>query len=222
MECAHELGRLFMTGLQAIVRAVIDQRRADQAAALRTAGFVSGYPGSPVATLDREFVRARAQLSQLDVIHRLGVNDELALTAVYGSQLAPTLAGAQYEGVIGVWYGNQPGLDRAHDALKHANYAGTLKSSGAVAIVGDDPAATSSSMPNGSEVAFYDALMPVLYPGDTQAVLDLGRHAINLSLIRAPHRDRAQRAGPVFRRRIRSPRPGASRRSPPSPALSLL
>src|SRR6185437_659147 len=116
-----------------------------------------------------------------DVVHQPGLNEELAATAVFGSQMAWSYPGFKYDGVLGIWYGKAQGVDRSGDVFKHANYAGIGRNGGVLAVGGDDPASKSSTLPSDSEAAFYDALMPVLYPGNTQEVLDLGLHGFALS-----------------------------------------
>ena len=174
-------GRVHLTGVQALVRLPLDQHRADRAAGLRTGGYVSGYEGSPLAGYDLELARHRDLLTEHDVVFAPGLNEELALTAVEGTQLAAATGSLTRDGVVGYWYGKAPGLDRATDALRHANLTGTHPRGGAVAFVGDDPAAKSSSVPCASEAALADMAVPVLYPADSQDVLDLGRHAVALS-----------------------------------------
>ena len=174
-------GMVPMTGVQALVRLVFDLRRADQRAGRRTAGFISGYEGSPLGGYDLELHRQQALLDELDIVFRPGVNEELAATAVQGTQLAASLPDARVSGVFGLWYGKSPGLDRATDALRHANLMGTHPQGGAIAAVGDDPGAKSSTVPGASEYLLADLGMPVLYPADPQDVLDLGVHAIAMS-----------------------------------------
>jgi len=174
-------GRVFLTGLQALVRVMLDQHRADARAGLRTATLVSGYPGSPLAGLDQEVGRLGAIGAAHDVVLRRAINEELGATAVSGSQLAPTLPGARYDGVVGIWFGKAPGVDRSSDAFRHANLAGTDPHGGAVALCGDDPACKSSTIPSASESLLAALRMPVLYPGSVQETLDFGRHAIACS-----------------------------------------
>jgi indolepyruvate ferredoxin oxidoreductase len=170
-----------MTGVQALARLAFDLRRADDRAGRRTAGFISGYEGSPLGGYDLELQRQQALLDELDIVFRPGVNEELAATAVQGTQLAAASPDARVSGVFGLWYGKSPGLDRATDALRHGNLMGTHPRGGAVAAVGDDPAAKSSTVPGASEFLLADLGMPVLYPADPQDVLDLGVHAIAMS-----------------------------------------
>ena len=178
-----ERGTVFMTGVQALVRLPLDQHRADVARGLRTATLVSGYQGSPLAGLDLELGRNRELLGRHDVVFQPAVNEDLAATAVLGSQLVGSFPGARYDGVLGMWYGKAPGLDRSGDAIKHANHIGVEGNGGVLAVVGDDPSCKSSTLPSGSEPAFYDALMPILYPGDVPDVLDLGLHGFALSRV---------------------------------------
>jgi indolepyruvate ferredoxin oxidoreductase len=174
-------GRAFASGVQAAARLPVEQLRADRRAGLTTAAFVSGYPGSPLAGFDREVAAAARTQPDLPVVLRPALNEELAATAVMGSQLTATLADALYDGVVGIWYGKAPGLDRASDALRHAVFAGSSATGGAVVLVGDDPAAKSSTLPSSSDATLVSLHMPILFPGDVQDVIDLGRHAVHLS-----------------------------------------
>src|ERR1700691_3325991 len=165
-------GTIFLTGIQALVRMLLDRARHDERAGLRTAAYVSGYEGSPLAGYDLELARQAGLLREHRVTHQPGVNEELAATAVSGTQLIGRpgepggVGDAIYDGVTGVWYGKAPGLDRATDALRHANLIGTSPTGGAVALVGDDPAAKSSTVPCSSELALADLGLPTLYPAD--------------------------------------------------------
>ena len=174
-------GRVQLTGVQALARLPIDQHRRDLAAGLNVGTFISGYEGSPLAGYDQELGRLKQLLDGCDVTFVPGLNEEAAATSVQGSQLACTLPGAARDGVIGIWYGKAPGLDRATDALRHGNLMGSHPKGGALVLVGDDPAAKSSTLPCASDVALADLSIPYLYPADSQDVLDLGRHAIELS-----------------------------------------
>jgi indolepyruvate ferredoxin oxidoreductase len=171
---ARESGRVYLTGVQALVRLPIEQRRRDRAAGLTTAGFISGYRGSPLGTYDMALWRARDVLEAHQVRFSPGVNEDLAATAVWGTQQATLHAGATVDGVFGIWYGKGPGVDRSCDALKHANYAGTAPRGGVLALAGDDPAARSSSIAHQSEHAFVHCAIPVLNPASVQEYLDLG------------------------------------------------
>ena len=174
-------GTVFMTGIQALARLPIEQLRADRAVGLNTAAFASGYQGSPLSGLDQEFVRAARTSPQLTFVVQPNVNEELGATAVMGSQLAPGQPDATHDGVLGIWYGKAPGLDRAGDAIRHGVYAGAARHGGAIVIVGDDPGAKSSTVPSSSDLALMDLHLPVFYPADVQEALDLGRHAIAMS-----------------------------------------
>ena len=167
-------GRVFITGVQALLRIMLDQRRLDLRAGLNTAGFVSGYRGSPLGGLDQQAHRAGKMLADHKVVFKEGLNEDLAATAVWGSQQANLFPGALYDGVFGMWYGKAPGVDRTGDAFKHANFAGTWNKGGVLAVAGDDHTCKSSTLPSQSEFAFQDFEMPVLAPCDVQDVLDFG------------------------------------------------
>jgi indolepyruvate ferredoxin oxidoreductase len=167
-------GRVFITGVQALLRVLMDQRRLDAKAGLNTAAFVSGYRGSPLGGLDQQAHRAQKFLDQAQVVFKEGLNEDLAATAVWGSQQANLFPGAKYDGVLGMWYGKAPGVDRTGDAFKHANFAGTFPKGGVLAVAGDDHTCKSSTLPSQSEYAFQDFEMPVLSPSGVQEVLDYG------------------------------------------------
>ncbi|HQP19542.1 MAG TPA: indolepyruvate ferredoxin oxidoreductase family protein, partial [Phenylobacterium sp.] len=167
-------GRVFITGVQALLRVLMDQKRLDQAAGLNTAGFLSGYRGSPLGGLDQQAHRAAKHLKAAEVVFKEGLNEDLAATAVWGSQQANLFPGARFDGVFGMWYGKAPGVDRTGDAFKHANFAGTWGKGGVLAVAGDDHTCKSSTLPSQSEYAFQDFEMPVLSPADVQEVLDYG------------------------------------------------
>ena len=171
-------GEVFLSGVQALVRMLLDQRRADAAGGLRTAILASGYQGSPLGGFDRELARLGTLAAEHDLVLRPGVNEELGATAVWGSQLAGSLPDPRYDGVIGVWYGKAPGVDRSADALRHGNYVGSDPGGGAIALCGDDPECKSSTLPSASEPILAALRMPVLFPGSVQEALDFGRHAI--------------------------------------------
>ncbi len=176
-----DVGTVFMTGIQALARLPIEQLRADRAAGLHTAVFASGYQGSPLSGLDQEFARASRAVPDVSFIVAPNVNEELGATAVMGSQLASEQPDATHDGVLGIWYGKAPGLDRAGDAIRHGVYAGASQHGGALVIVGDDPGAKSSTVPSSSDLGLLDLHLPLFYPGDVQDALDLGRHAIAMS-----------------------------------------
>ncbi|MEM9631037.1 MAG: indolepyruvate ferredoxin oxidoreductase family protein [Pseudomonadota bacterium] len=178
-------GRVYLTGIQALVRLVLDRARLDHKAGLKTGGFVSGYRGSPLAGYDTELMRAERHLKGYDVIFKPGVNEELGATAVWGSQKLRGEGGSgrptDYDGVFGVWYGKAPGVDRAGDVLRQANASGTDRNGGVLALAGDDHLAKSSILPAQSEFFFEHAEIPVLNPSDIQDVLDYGLHGLEMS-----------------------------------------
>ena len=176
-----EQGEVLINGIQALVRLPLDQIRQDRRRGLKTAGFISGYRGSPLGGYDQQLARIKSLLDEHDIHVEPGVNEDLAATAVWGSQQVNLHPGARVDGVFGLWYGKGPGVDRTGDVFRHANMAGTSPLGGALAIAGDDPMAKSSSLPCQSEFAFVDAEMPILTPADIQDVLDLGLHGIALS-----------------------------------------
>jgi indolepyruvate ferredoxin oxidoreductase len=174
-------GRVYLTGVQALVRLPMLQRERDEAAGLSTAGFISGYRGSPLGTYDMALWQAKGRLETHAVHFEPGVNEDLAATAVWGTQQANLHPGAKYDGVFGIWYGKGPGVDRSCDALKHANYAGTAPNGGVLALCGDDPGAKSSSIAHQSEHALIHCGIPILNPSSVQEYLDLGLAGFALS-----------------------------------------
>ena len=165
-------GRVYMTGLQALVRAPLEQARRDKAAGLNTAGYITGYRGSPLSTYDRELLYARKHLDANGVVFEAGLNEDLAATAVWGSQQVGLFGKPKHEGVFSIWYGKNPGLDRSGDAIKHANYAGSAEHGGVLAVSGDDHTAKSSTVCSQSEITFMSHNMPALVPSDVQDVYD--------------------------------------------------
>ncbi len=176
-----ESGPIMLDGMQALVRLMLDLRRLDRRRGLDTGVFVSGYPGSPLGGLDLELERAREHLAPAGIVFRPGLNEELAATAVAGTQLLGELPGATRQGVTGFWYGKAPGLDRASDAIRHGNLSGTAPLGGAVALIGDDPMAKSSTVPGSSEQTCRALWMPVLAPSTIPELLELGLHAVEIS-----------------------------------------
>jgi indolepyruvate ferredoxin oxidoreductase len=176
-----EQGPALMSGIQALVRLLIEQRRLDASRGLNTGVFVSGYPGSPLGGLDREILRAREHLEPHGVVFEPGVNEELAATAVNGTQLVDQLPGRTRDGVVGFWYGKAPGLDRAADAIRHGNVSGTAHLGGAVALIGDDPICKSSTLPSSCELMAESLMLPLLSPGGVGDIVRLGLHAVALS-----------------------------------------
>ena len=175
-------GRVYMTGIQALVRLSLDRARLDRAAGLNTAGFISGYRGSPLAGYDTELTRAHKHLDAQRIVFQPGINEELGATAVWGTQKINLQGqGSDYDGVFGIWYGKAPGVDRAGDVLKQANTSGTDPRGGVLALAGDDHLAKSSIIPAQSEFFFQHAEMPVFNPADIQDVLDYGLHGLELS-----------------------------------------
>ena len=177
----QEEGVIFLSGIQALVRVPLDQHRADRRRGLRTATLISGYRGSPLGGLDITLERNPELLREHDVVFVSGVNEDLGATAVYGSQLANLFPRPRYDGVLGIWYGKGPGVDRTGDIFKHANFAGVGKHGGVLALAGDDPISKSSTLPTHSEIALYDAQFPTLFPGTVQEILDFGRLGFELS-----------------------------------------
>jgi indolepyruvate ferredoxin oxidoreductase len=174
-------GRVFLSGIQALVRLPMMQRERDRAAGLNTAGFISGYRGSPLAGYDRALWQARKFLERHDVRFQPGLNEDLAATAVWGSQQVGLFPGATVDGVFAIWYGKGPGVDRSMDAIKHANAAGTSPHGGVLALAGDDHGAQSSTMAHQSEHMFEAAMMPILNPASVQEYLDFGLLGFALS-----------------------------------------
>ena len=167
--------------MQALVRLPIDQSRRDRRAGLRIGTFISGYPGSPLGGYDLALRQARRILTEHDIRHVPGANEELAATALSGTQMLDRYPHSRYDGVVGLWYGKGPGVDRSGDALKHGNFAGTSRHGAVVVLSGDDHEAKSSTMPYQDDYAFVGHGMPVLYPASTGEFLTLGLHAIALS-----------------------------------------
>jgi len=178
---ALDTARAYMTGIEALVRLPMLQHQRDQQRGLNTAAFISGYRGSPVGGVDQAMWKAKPWLARHNVHFQPGVNEDLAATAVWGSQQTNLFAGARYDGVFGMWYGKGPGVDRSMDVIKHANAFGTSRYGGVLAVAGDDHAAKSSTLPHQSEHMFIGASVPVLSPANVQEVLDLGVFGWELS-----------------------------------------
>ena len=174
-------GRVFLTGTQALVRIALMQRALDRAAGLDTAGFISGYRGSPLGAFDQELWRAKAYLDANDITFLPAVNEDLAATALLGTQQVETDPHRTVEGVFGIWYGKGPGVDRAGDALKHGNAYGSSPHGGVLVVAGDDHGCVSSSMPHQSDVAFLTFMMPHLNPADVAEYLAFGLYGFALS-----------------------------------------
>lgn len=175
-------GRAFMSGVQALVRLPMLQRQRDAMAGLNTAGFVSGYRGSPLGTYDQALWAAKKHLAAHQVVFQPGVNEELGATAVWGTQQLDLYPDKKkYDGVFGIWYGKGPGVDRCSDVFKHANMAGTAKHGGVIAIAGDDHIAKSSTAAHQSDHIFKACGLPVFFPSNVQDILDMGLHAFAMS-----------------------------------------
>ena len=178
---ALDATRAYMTGIEALVRLPMLQHQRDQQRGLNTAAFISGYRGSPLGTVDQSMWKAKPWLEKHNVHFEPGINEELAATAVWGSQQTNLFEGAKYDGVFGMWYGKGPGVDRSMDVIKHANAFGTSRYGGVLAVAGDDHACKSSTLPHQSEHMFMGASVPVLAPSNVQEVLDLGVYGWELS-----------------------------------------
>ena len=176
-----ERGLVYLTGIQALVRLPIEQMRRDRRAGLRTGAFISGYEGSPLGGYDLALMRERKLLEEYGIHFVPGVNEDLAATAVMGSQIHGVIGKSKVDGVVGFWYGKGPGVDRSGDVLRHANLAGTGKNCAAIALAGDDHTAKSSTIPHQSDFSFLNVGIPFFYPGNTQEVIDYGLFAVALS-----------------------------------------
>ncbi len=174
-------GRVYLTGSQALARLPMLQAERDRSSGLNTAGFISGYRGSPLGHFDKTLWQIRDYLKQHNITFQPGVNEDLGATAVWGSQQVNVFEGARYDGVFGLWYGKGPGVDRTGDVLKHANAFGTSPVGGVLAVAGDDHASKSSTLPHQSDYAFMDAMIPVLYPSGIQEMLDYGLYGWAMS-----------------------------------------
>jgi indolepyruvate ferredoxin oxidoreductase len=173
--------RVFVTGYQALVRMCLMQKERDRRAGLNTAGYVTGYRGSPLGGLDYQFQRAEALCRQNDLKFQPAINEDLAATALWGSQQAELRGEGKFDGVFGMWYGKGPGVDRSGDALRHANFAGTSKNGGVLALMGDDHTAESSTTAHQSEFNFVDVMIPILNPAGVQEIIDFGLYGWAMS-----------------------------------------
>ena len=167
-------GRIYLSGVQALVRLPLMQQMRDRAAGVNTAGFISGYRGSPLGGFDLELWKAKKHLAASNIEFTPGLNEDLGATMVWGTQQANLFPGAKYDGVFAMWYGKGPGVDRCGDVFKHGNAAGTGNFGGVLALAADDHACRSSTLPHGSELEFVSAMMPVLNPAGVQDILDMG------------------------------------------------
>jgi indolepyruvate ferredoxin oxidoreductase len=173
--------RIFVTGFQAIVRLCLMQKERDRRAGLNTAGYVTGYRGSPLGTLDQQFIRAQRSLDKYDIRFQGGINEDIAATALWGSQQAELRGEGKFDGVFGLWYGKGPGVDRTGDVFRHANFAGTSRYGGVLALMGDDHTAESSTTAHQSEYHFIDVMIPILNPAGVQEILDYGLYGWAMS-----------------------------------------
>ncbi len=173
--------RIFVTGFQALVRLCLMQKERDRRAGLNTAGYVTGYRGSPLGTLDQQFIRATKYLDRYDVRFQAGINEDLAATALWGTQQAELRGEGRFDGVFGLWYGKGPGVDRTGDVFRHANFAGTSKHGGVLALMGDDHTAESSTTAHQSEYHFIDVMIPILNPAGVQEIVDYGLYGWAMS-----------------------------------------
>ncbi|MCA0869297.1 indolepyruvate ferredoxin oxidoreductase family protein [Seohaeicola saemankumensis] len=177
----QEEGWVYMTGMQALVRLPIQQRKRDMAAGLNTGGYISGYRGSPVGTYDMNLWQAKAALDAHNIVFQPGLNEDMAATATWGAQMVMLFPGARVDGVFSIWYGKAPGLDRSMDPIRHANLAGTNPKGGTLLLVGDDHGAKSSTLACYSDLSFASLGAPLLAPANAQDVLDMGLHGIAMS-----------------------------------------
>ncbi|MBV9628402.1 MAG: indolepyruvate ferredoxin oxidoreductase family protein, partial [Xanthobacteraceae bacterium] len=173
--------RIFVTGYQALVRMCLVQKERDRRAGLNTAGFITGYRGSPLGGLDYQFQRAESVLTPNDIRFQPGLNEDLAATALWGSQQAELRGEGKFDGVFGMWYGKGPGVDRSGDVLRHANFAGTSRHGGVLALMGDDHTAESSTTAHQSEFNFVDVMIPILNPAGVQEIIDYGLYGWAMS-----------------------------------------
>jgi len=173
--------RVLMTGTQAIVRLLLMQKERDRRASLNTAGFVTGYRGSPLGGVDAQMHKAKALFDANDILFMPGLNEDLAATAIWGAQQAEMRGEGKYDGVFSIWYGKGPGVDRSGDALRHVNLAGTSRFGGTLALMGDDHTAESSTTAHQSDYHFVDVMMPILSPAGVQEILDYGLYGFALS-----------------------------------------
>jgi indolepyruvate ferredoxin oxidoreductase len=173
--------QIFLTGTQAIARMLLVQRERDRRAGLNTAGFVSGYRGSPLGGLDQQLARAGKQLKAADIVFQPGLNEDLAATAIWGTQQAELSGEGKHDGVFGLWYGKGPGVDRTGDVFRHANMAGTSRHGGVICLLGDDHTAESSTNAHQTEFVLVDRMMPILNPAGVQEIMDYALHGFALS-----------------------------------------
>ena len=172
---------LLLTGVQALVRLPLLRHQLDKQLGWNTGGYISGYRGSPLGTYDQQLQKQAKRLAEANIIVRPALNEDLAATAVWGSQQVALYGNQTVDGVFGIWYGKGPGVDRSGDALRHANSAGTAPRGGVLALAGDDPSCKSSTITSGCEYSFMDVEMPVLDPAGVQEIMEFGLKAIDMS-----------------------------------------
>ncbi len=176
-----ERGSVYLTGIQALVRLPLDQMRRDRRAGLKTGAFISGYEGSPLGGYDMALARSKKLLDEHNVHFNPGLNEDLAATSIMGTQIFEVVGKANVDGVLGIWYGKGPGVDRSGDIFRHANLAGTGKNCAALVLAGDDHGCKSSTIPHQSDFSLYNAGIPFLFPGNVQEIIDYGLLAIAIS-----------------------------------------
>jgi indolepyruvate ferredoxin oxidoreductase len=179
----YDLGQsqVFVTGYQALIRLCLMQKERDRRAGLNTAGYVTGYRGSPLGGLDQQFMKAARHLERSDIRFQAGLNEDLAATAVWGTQQAELRGEGKFDGVFSIWYGKGPGVDRTGDVFRHANLSGTSRHGGVLALMGDDHTAESSTTAHQSEFHFVDVMIPILNPAGVQEILDYGQYGWAMS-----------------------------------------
>ncbi|MCP4821356.1 MAG: indolepyruvate ferredoxin oxidoreductase family protein, partial [Shimia sp.] len=176
-----EKRHVLLNGTQALVRLMLMQKARDTKAGLNTAGYVTGYRGSPLGAVDSQMMRAEKELKASDVLFQSGLNEDLAATQLWGSQQAELRGEGKFDGVYGLWYGKGPGVDRTGDVMRHANMAGTSENGGVLMAMGDDHTGESSTVLHQSEWALVDAYMPVVSPAGVQEIMDYGLYGLALS-----------------------------------------
>src|SRR3984957_6489318 len=172
---------VLLNGAQAVARLLLSQKERDRRAGLNTAGFVTGYRGSPLGGLDLQFARLKQEFKASDIRFEPGLNEELAATALWGAQQAELRGEGRFDGVFGLWYGKGPGVDRTGDGFRHANFAGSSRHGGVLALMGDDHTAESSPTAHQSEYHFIDVMIPILNPAGVQEIIDYGLYGWAMS-----------------------------------------
>src|SRR5271154_4844009 len=176
-----ERGSVYLTGIQALVRLPLDQMRRDRRAGLNTGAFISGYEGSPLGGYDMALARSKKLLDEHNIHFNPGLNEDLAATSIMGTQIFNVVGKPNVDGVLGIWYGKGPGVDRSGDIFRHANLAGTGKNCAALVLAGDDHGCKSSTIPHQSDFSLMNAGIPFLFPGNVQEIIDYGLLAVAMS-----------------------------------------